>query len=336
VTKVGTVEGVMRKPSSWPILDEGRSSVAGCLDTRRLRYFVAVCELGSFSKASEFLNVAQSALSQHVGALEEDLGVELLLRRPRGISRTEAGDRLLAHARGVLHMVEQAELDVRMLAKSIAGPVMVGLSYTAMEAIGLPFVQRVTSDLNAVKLRVLEAHSEILHQWMLSGEVDLAVTFFEAKDDRLEALPLLDEELVCIGRRDQLGEGSTISFNEILQLPLIMPGRLAVMRALVADAETRQKLTDKIGLEVEGVATLKRAVAAGLGCSIQSAAAVTRELESGSLVARRVINPPVKRTVYLMSSKTRMASRAVIETHRLLVQTVREAHAAGLWPGVLH
>ena len=251
--------------------------MAGCLDFRRLRYFVAVCELGSFSKASEFLNVAQSALSQHVAALEADLGVELLLRRPRGVSRTEAGDRLLAHARGVLHTVEQAELDVRMLAKSVAGPVMVGLSYTAMEAIGLPFVQRVTAELKAVKLRVLEAHSEILHQWMLSGEADLAVTFFEPRDDRLEALPLLDEELVCIGRKDQLGEGETIAFDEVLQLPLIMPGRLVVMRALAADAEMRQKLTEKTSLEIEGVATLKRAVAAGLGCSIQSPAAVMRE-----------------------------------------------------------
>src|SRR3954466_1273513 len=96
---------------------EGKSLMAGCLDIRRLRYFVAVCEMGSFSKAGEFLNVAQSALSQHVAALEEDLGIELLLRRPRGVSRTEAGDRLLAHARGVLHTLEQAELDVRMLAQ---------------------------------------------------------------------------------------------------------------------------------------------------------------------------------------------------------------------------
>jgi LysR family nitrogen assimilation transcriptional regulator len=84
------------------------------------------------------------------------------------------------------------------------------------------------------------------------------------------------------------------------------------------------------------VATLKRAVAAGLGCSIQSPAAVMREIEDGSLVARRVTDPPLKRTVYLVSSKTRMASRAVIETHRLLVQTLRDAHATGLWPGVPH
>ena len=55
----------------------------------------------------------------------------------------------------MLHTVEQAELDVRMLAQSVAGSVMVGLSYTAMEAIGLSFVQRVMAELKAVRVRVL-------------------------------------------------------------------------------------------------------------------------------------------------------------------------------------
>ncbi len=310
--------------------------MASVLDLRRLRYFVAVCELGSFSKASAFLNVAQSALSQHVGALEEELGVELLLRRPRGVSRTEAGDRLFAHARGVLHAVEQAELDVRMLAKSVAGPVMVGLSYTAMEAIGLPFIQAVTSSLTSVRLRVLEGHSEILHQWMLSGEVDLALTFFAPKDDRLEAQPLLDEELVCIGTPAQLGGSGPIAFSDVLGLPLIMPGRLMVMRALAADAEVRQRLAEKVHLEIEGASTLRRAIVAGLGCSLQSPAFAPRELADGTLMARRVVDPSLPRTVYLVSSRTRMASRAVLETRRLLIAALQQAHATGQWPGRFH
>jgi len=69
--------------------------------------------------------------------------VDLLLRRSRGINRTEAGDRLFAHACGLLRAVEQVEMDVRMLATSIAGPVMVGFSYAAMDPLRLPFIKRV-------------------------------------------------------------------------------------------------------------------------------------------------------------------------------------------------
>lgn len=306
------------------------------LDLRRLRYFAAVCELGSFSKASHFLNVAQSALSQHVAGLEDVLGVALLLRQPRGVIRTEAGDRLFEHARGILHAVEQAELDIRSLAKSAAGPVAVGLSYTAMEAIGLPFVQRIAQDLDAVRLRLMEGHSEVLHQWMVMGQADLALTFFEPQDNRLDAEPLLEEELVCIGTERHLGGPGPITLAEVLEFPLIMPGRAAVLQALATDPEDRRRIAQNVCLEIEAAASLKRAVAAGIGVSLQSPALVSRELAAGILVARNVVDPPMQRTLRLVSSRNRMASRAVIETRRLLVDTVRQANAAGEWPGRLY
>ncbi|WP_372396402.1 LysR substrate-binding domain-containing protein [Azospirillum sp. HJ39] len=303
------------------------------LDFRRLRYFVAVCELGSFSRASEFLNVAQSALSQHVASLEQDLGVQLLVRQPRGVSRTEAGDRLHAHARGVLHALEQAELDVVSLARSAVGPVMVGFNYTAMEAIGLPFIRRVAATLTEVKLRVIEAHSEIMHDWMLSGQADIALTLVRPNDDRLEAVPLLDEELVCLGTRAMIGDGGPIDLADVLRLPLIMPGRTAVLQALASDAAVRRAIAEKVHLEIESAIPLKRAVSAGLGVTVQSAALAGDEIASGELVARPVVNPSMGRTLYLVSSRIKTASRAVMEARRLMVDVVREAHAAGRWPG---
>jgi LysR family transcriptional regulator, nitrogen assimilation regulatory protein len=307
--------------------------MASNLDLRRLRYFAAVCEFGSFSKASQFLNVAQSALSQHVAALEDALGVPLLIRQPRGVIRTEAGDRLYDHARGLLHAAEQAELDVRSLAKSAAGPVAVGLSYTAMEAIALPFVQRAAEELGAVKLRLLEGHSEVLHQWMIMGQADLALTFFEPQDDRLDAEALLEEELVCLGIGKFLGGPGPITLNEALEFPLIMPGRAAVLQALATDPEERRRIAQRVGLEIEAATSLKRAVAAGIGVTLQSRALALREIAAGTLIAREIVDPPMRRKLHLVSSRNRMASRAVIETRRLLIDTVRRANASGQWPG---
>lgn len=303
------------------------------LDSRRLRYFAAVCELGSFSRASEFLNVAQSALSQHVATLEADLGVQLLVRQPRGVSRTEAGERLHAHARGVLHALEQAELDVVSLAQSIAGPVMVGFNYTAMEAIGLSFIQRVAECLPGVKLRVIEAHSEIMHQWMLSGQADLALTFATPHDERLEAVPMLEESLVCLGTREMIGDGGPITLKEVLNFPLIMPGRTAVLQALANDQEVRRTIAEKVYLEIESAIPLKRAVAAGLGVTIQSPALAGGEIAGGELVARPVVEPTIVRSLLLVSSQMKTASRAVNEARRLMVDVVREAQANGRWPG---
>lgn len=78
------------------------------MDVRQLRYFIGVFEAGSFTAAAHRLGVAQPALSQTVIALENDLGVELLERQPRGVRPTAAGMTLLDHAHIVLRNIERA------------------------------------------------------------------------------------------------------------------------------------------------------------------------------------------------------------------------------------
>ncbi len=72
------------------------------MDLRQLRYFTAIVEQGSFSKAATKLRVAQPALSQHLRHMEDELGVALLHRGTRGVLPTEAGERLLLRARAIL------------------------------------------------------------------------------------------------------------------------------------------------------------------------------------------------------------------------------------------
>src|SRR3954447_19204692 len=103
----------------------GAISVA--LGLRQLRYFIAIADAGVLSRAAETLNIAQSALSHHVAALEADLGVKLLERRPRGVALTAAGQRLYEHARAVLASLGKAEEDIRTFNEAAAGPVSLGL-----------------------------------------------------------------------------------------------------------------------------------------------------------------------------------------------------------------
>ena len=72
------------------------------MDIRQLSYFVRVAELGSFSRASTFLHVAQPALKHaRVQNLEVELKERLTIRNGRGVEPTEAGERLLSNARGI-------------------------------------------------------------------------------------------------------------------------------------------------------------------------------------------------------------------------------------------
>ncbi|TDW69721.1 LysR family transcriptional regulator [Kribbella pratensis] len=81
------------------------------MDPHLLRTFVTVAECGSFSAAAERLGYTQSAVSQHISALENDLGTPLLRRRP--VAPTPAGERLLEHAAPILLRLATARADVR-------------------------------------------------------------------------------------------------------------------------------------------------------------------------------------------------------------------------------
>lgn len=75
------------------------------MDLRQLKYFVQITESGNFSRAAEMLRIAQPSLSQQVKNLEEELGVDLLLRHARGVTPTDMGQQLYDHARRILEEV---------------------------------------------------------------------------------------------------------------------------------------------------------------------------------------------------------------------------------------
>ncbi len=99
---------------------------------RRLRYFVAVAKHGSFSRAAEALNVAQSAVSRHVGELEDSLGASLLDRTARGIRLTLVGRVLFDDARQILAQLDLAFDHARLAAVGSIGQLTIGLNELAM------------------------------------------------------------------------------------------------------------------------------------------------------------------------------------------------------------
>ncbi|MET7905014.1 LysR family transcriptional regulator [Streptomyces sp. NPDC005355] len=100
------------------------------MDPQLLRTFVSVAHRGSFSAAARELGVTQSAVSQHIAALEADLRTPLLTRRP--VAPTAAGARLLEHARPLLLRLDAARADVERLAGSVATRLTLGASPLAM------------------------------------------------------------------------------------------------------------------------------------------------------------------------------------------------------------
>src|SRR5258705_12801115 len=112
------------------------------MDLARLKYFVAVAESGSFSRAAAALHLTQPSLSRQVQLLERELGQRLLERHGRGVQPTEAGTALLAHARAIFELAERATSDMAERQRNPRGRLTIGLPHRVAHVITADLVER--------------------------------------------------------------------------------------------------------------------------------------------------------------------------------------------------
>ena len=147
------------------------------MDLKQLEYFVRVAELGSFTKASNLLDIAQPALSRQIRLLETELRQNLLIRNGRGVAVTDAGKVLLEHGRGILHQVDRAKEDVSMVRGTLAGRVALGLPPSMAKIINLPLTREFRKMMPDAKLSIIEGLSVAMQESLLAGRLDIALLY---------------------------------------------------------------------------------------------------------------------------------------------------------------
>ncbi len=142
------------------------------MEPHLLRTFVAVADLGSFSAAATKLGYTQSAVSQQIAALESDLGAALLHRRP--VSLTEAGERLLEHARPLLLRIDAARAEIARVAGSPPSRISVGATPLAAPRVAAALTRARTSHPRAEITVAVLGRGEVLSQ-VAAGTLDLGL-----------------------------------------------------------------------------------------------------------------------------------------------------------------
>src|SRR5438874_1497750 len=130
------------------------------MDFKRLHYFLRIAELGSLSRASEALRIAQPSLSRQMRLLEEELGIALFARHRRGMQLTEAGRQLRARTAGPLLQIDHALNDIRSLPSESGGSIALGMPPTSIGALAAPLTRRIALDAPGIALRIVEASSD--------------------------------------------------------------------------------------------------------------------------------------------------------------------------------
>ncbi|MEC5383678.1 LysR substrate-binding domain-containing protein [Aurantimonas sp. C2-6-R+9] len=260
------------------------------MDLRQLRYFIAIVEEGSFSKAALSLRIAQPALSLHVRNMEADLDTELLLRTPQGVKPTETGSILLKQARSIVAQFETARQEIQEHESEPSGEVRLGLPGSISQILSVPLILEMRRLYPKVRLRVTEAMSGFVLEWLRDRRVDLALLYIPLDDRGLKSYGVLSEELCLIGpvsdeTFSHLLPESRISLSEICRLPLILPSIGHGLRSLIDEVAASNGLTLEPVMDIDSYASIKELVAHQLGYSILPRSAITREVKGGNLRA---------------------------------------------------
>src|SRR5579863_10479624 len=146
------------------------------MELRHLRYFRAVAEALSFTKAAKQLRIAQPALSRQVQDLEEEIGVDLLKRGPRGVTLTAEGKLFLDEARELLKRADESVEKVRALARGESGELHVGYAPSPTVEILPPALAAFQKAVPRVKVLLHDLSSDELIAGLHNATLELAIT----------------------------------------------------------------------------------------------------------------------------------------------------------------
>ncbi|KIN66181.1 Transcriptional regulator [Sulfitobacter noctilucicola] len=302
------------------------------MDSRQLRYFAAIYEAQSVSRAAEGLNIAASALSHHLSNLETELATALFARKPRGMQATAAGERLYSHARGILRAINAATDDLQEKGREVTGDVSVGMSYSAVKAIGVDLMKSVMTDYPKLRLSLSESLSGSTLVHLMASEIDLAVVYNPPNDPKLRVQPILEEEMVCVGRADIIGDSEVpVTFQELLNLPLILLRQGLSARALLDDASLLKQLESRARFQMNSVQAIAGCLVDGLGCIVGTRLFMRELLEEGKLHARPITKPTLTRTLYICELADRPATFALEAVRQLIMKLIFAALSEGRW-----
>ncbi len=294
------------------------------MDLKQLEYFVRVAELGSFTRASIALDIAQPALSRQVRLLEVELRQNLLTRNGRGATPTEAGKLLLEHARGILHQVARAREELGRVRGALAGRVAIGLPPSLARVLTVPLTRAFRQQLPEAQLSISESLSAAMQESLTDGRLDIAVLYNAQPTAGIEISPLLVEALWLVQQRPPgLAEDpvAPIALREVAKLPLVIPSRPNAIRMHVETEMAGIGCRPAVALEIDGVAAILDLVADGAGSAILSRIAVTSSINPSAFSVRAISEPPLRTRLSLAVSAQRPATLTQQATLALIRKT---------------
>ncbi len=320
------------------------------LNVNRLRILTEVAHRGSFSAAADALSYTQSAVSQQIAALEAETGMTLLVRRPRGVDLTAAGQTLVGHAEGVLARLESAEAALSAIAGLRGGRLRMASFPTAGATLMPLAIATFRARYPDVELTLTEGEPEQIAPRLRAGELDLALLFeFDLAESggptesagqgrsagsdgsiggRLTRAQLLEDPLcLALPRNHRLAERQRLRLEDLRGEAWIQTSQSSPCARHVVRCCHAAGFEPNVSFQSDDYQTVQGLVGAGVGVALipELALSVVRE----DIVIRALSpRPPARRVIAATAAGARLlpAAPAMLS---VLEQVASEYQALG-------
>jgi LysR family transcriptional regulator, hydrogen peroxide-inducible genes activator len=294
------------------------------MELHQLRYFVAVADEGSFSRAAAKVRVAQPSLSQQIRKLEAEIGQPLFDRLPRSVVLTEAGRCLLEYARQILASIGDARRCVDELKGKIAGDVAVGAIPTIAPYVLPELVVTFQNHYPDVTLHIVEDVTEGITRRIEAGELDVALASTCPRSPTLR-VELLGREplLALVPEGHPLAKQTVVSFDDLKSQRFLLLHEMHCLSQQVHHLLESRRLLPEIALAGSQLSTIANMVAAEIGVSIVPQMMVNHQATPGC-VSLPFAAPVPERELNVLYNPLRFQSKAAA--------AFREETAAALSP----
>jgi LysR family nitrogen assimilation transcriptional regulator len=303
------------------------------MDVKQLEYFRHVAELGSFTRAASFLCVVQPALSRQVRQLEVELGQSLFERNGRGVVLTDAGNRLLEHARGILTQIGRARQDLEEARNGDRGHVALGLPPSLGRTVTVPLVKAFAGRLPHASLATVEGLSTYILEWLSVGRVDCALVYNATPSPTVHVVPLLEEQLFLIVPRrvkpsQVVPRGITLA--TLAEHALVIPSRPHAIRMSVENALAGVGGKIRVAHEIECIPAIIDLVRQGHGHAVLPMNAVNSSPWAADVSALPILSPTLQTSLSIATSSQRPQGALMRKAVDLIRDVVRrEIRVAG-------
>jgi len=286
------------------------------MEMRLLRYFVAVAEARSFTRAAQSLGISQPTLSHQIKKLEFQLGTVLFERAARNVTLTSAGTTFKPFCDRVIKELDSGVLAVSELRGLMRGKLQMAVFHSFANSRLGPVFAQFAQLYPGVRIEARLLSRDEMERELIAGSLDIAIAYVSEDREHIVAEKLFDEELVLVvGSRNRLHAKTRLQMRRVADLPLVLLTQEFAARQFVDRFLRNRRLQPKIAIEMNAVDPILAVVRNSELATVISEGAVGN-VEGTRII--RLMDPTPRRAVAMLWRRGGSRSAAALRLAEMI------------------